>query len=164
VPSKFQTWCFLHGNGPAAYSSNHLQSWPSSVEIMLRSVVRTAGRPIAKPHLSQINRVSVGGGAGAGGRCLLTRPSSFGGGAATNKNVAVRCMSAYVLDSVGGGSLGTWPIRKMNTIFNIVPQGHKHVVERFGRLHNVVCTTALLLATTGFPLFLVRLVRRHKQY
>jgi regulator of protease activity HflC (stomatin/prohibitin superfamily) len=50
--------------------------------------------------------------------------------------MAKRSASSYVLDSFGGGggSLGTWPIRKMNTIFNIVPQGHKHVVERFGRL------------------------------
>jgi hypothetical protein len=31
----------------------------------------------------------------------------------------------------------------MNTIFNIVPQGHKHVVERFGRLHNVVCNDVM---------------------
>ena len=30
-----------------------------------------------------------------------------------------------------------WPVTKSNTVFNIVPQGHKYVVERFGKLHSV---------------------------
>lgn len=30
-----------------------------------------------------------------------------------------------------------WPISKTNTIFNIVPQGHRYVVERFGKLHSI---------------------------
>eukprot|EP00590_Aulacoseira_subarctica_P004205 CAMPEP_0172429980 /NCGR_PEP_ID=MMETSP1064-20121228/52665_1 /TAXON_ID=202472 /ORGANISM="Aulacoseira subarctica , Strain CCAP 1002/5" /LENGTH=400 /DNA_ID=CAMNT_0013175741 /DNA_START=110 /DNA_END=1312 /DNA_ORIENTATION=+ len=33
--------------------------------------------------------------------------------------------------------IGRWPIRKKNTILNIVPQGQKHVVERLGRLHSI---------------------------
>jgi len=52
----------------------------------------------------------------------------------------VRCFSSYVFDGMGGGGAGgiwDWPITKTNTIFNIVPQGHKHVVERFGKLHQV---------------------------
>jgi hypothetical protein len=110
--------------------------------LMLRSIVRTSGRPmmVARPLLSRVNGVCIGGGLNAGacaGR--LPHPSSWTAKHTPPTNTAVRCMSSYVLDSFGGGSLGTWPIRKMNTIFNIVPQGHKHVVERFGRLHNVVC-------------------------
>jgi regulator of protease activity HflC (stomatin/prohibitin superfamily) len=54
----------------------------------------------------------------------------------------VRSMSSnYVFDSFGGSSGGgntwQWPITKSNTIFNIVPQGHKYVVERFGKLHSI---------------------------
>jgi regulator of protease activity HflC (stomatin/prohibitin superfamily) len=30
-----------------------------------------------------------------------------------------------------------WDVAKTNTIFNIVPQGHKYVVERFGKLHSI---------------------------
>ena len=30
-----------------------------------------------------------------------------------------------------------WPVSSTNTILNIVPQGHKYVVERFGKLHAV---------------------------
>ena len=30
-----------------------------------------------------------------------------------------------------------WPVASTNTILNIVPQGHKYVVERFGKLHAV---------------------------
>lgn len=49
---------------------------------------------------------------------------------------------SYVLDgfgSSGGGGGGSWqwPITKTNTIFNIVPQGHKYIVERFGKLHAI---------------------------
>lgn len=51
-------------------------------------------------------------------------------------------MSTYIFDSFGGnsaqgGSSWHWPITKQNTIFNIVPQGHKYVVERFGKLHTI---------------------------
>ena len=56
------------------------------------------------------------------------------------KLVVVRAMSSYVLDGGGGGGSGgspRWPVRKANTVFNIVPEGHKFVVERFGRLHTV---------------------------
>ncbi len=46
---------------------------------------------------------------------------------------------AYSLDGWGGqgGSSWQWPITKPNTIFNIVPQGYKYVVERFGKLHSI---------------------------
>lgn len=45
---------------------------------------------------------------------------------------------SYVLDGFGGGGgASQWPITKGNTIFNIVPQGHKYVVERFGKLHSI---------------------------
>lgn len=43
-----------------------------------------------------------------------------------------REMSSYVLDGLmgrrgggGGGSAWQWPVTKPNTIFNIVPQGHR---------------------------------------
>jgi len=34
-------------------------------------------------------------------------------------------------------NLNHWPIRKMNTVLNIVPQGKRMVVERFGKLHHI---------------------------
>ena len=44
----------------------------------------------------------------------------------------------------GGGLFGSsinpfqqWPIRATNTILNVVPQGFKFVVERFGKLHSI---------------------------
>jgi hypothetical protein len=44
----------------------------------------------------------------------------------------------------GGGFFGSsmnpfqqWPIRATNTILNVVPQGFKFVVERFGKLHSI---------------------------
>jgi hypothetical protein len=37
----------------------------------------------------------------------------------------------------GGGASMQWPVKKANTIFNIVPQGHRYVVERFGKLHSI---------------------------
>jgi SPFH domain / Band 7 family len=53
----------------------------------------------------------------------------------------VRAKSSYVFDGVGGGGgaadMWEWPITKTNTIFNIVPQGHRYIVERFGKLHEV---------------------------
>ena len=52
-----------------------------------------------------------------------------------------RVFSSYVLDGWGGGGSGgstwQWPVTRTNTIFNIVPQGHKYVVERFGKLHAI---------------------------
>jgi SPFH domain / Band 7 family len=52
-----------------------------------------------------------------------------------------RRFSSYVLDGYRGGSSGgnnwQWPLTKTNSIFNIVPQGHKYVVERFGKLHSI---------------------------
>ncbi len=56
-----------------------------------------------------------------------------------------RHFSSYVLDGFGGRGGGggqggippNWPVTKSNTIFNIVPQGYKYVVERFGKLHSV---------------------------
>ena len=58
---------------------------------------------------------------------------------------------AYNFDRFGGGNIrfssspslddsidiGRWPLRKTNTVLNIVPQGQKHIVERLGRLHSV---------------------------
>lgn len=35
------------------------------------------------------------------------------------------------------GNAWQWPITKSNTVFNIVPQGYKYVVERFGKLHSI---------------------------
>jgi hypothetical protein len=48
---------------------------------------------------------------------------------------------SYVLDGWGSGGGGSsqwqWPVAKANTVFNIVPQGHKYIVERFGKLHSI---------------------------
>jgi len=52
-----------------------------------------------------------------------------------------RQFSSYVLDrgggGVGSGMLERWPVTKANTVFNIVPQGFKFIVERFGKLHAI---------------------------
>jgi regulator of protease activity HflC (stomatin/prohibitin superfamily) len=37
----------------------------------------------------------------------------------------------------GGAGIWQWPLRKPNTVFNIVPQGYRYVVERFGKLHAI---------------------------
>jgi SPFH domain / Band 7 family len=55
-------------------------------------------------------------------------------------SIARRSKGSYIFDGVGGGGgedMWEWPITKMNTVFNIVPQGHKYVVERFGKLNEV---------------------------
>lgn len=50
---------------------------------------------------------------------------------------------SYSFDSFGGGGssgndeLSRWPITKPNTILNIVPQGKRYVVERFGKMHSI---------------------------
>ena len=33
--------------------------------------------------------------------------------------------------------ISQWPLTKVNTILNIVPQGKRMVVERFGKLHDI---------------------------
>mmetsp|Transcript_27657 Transcript_27657/g.33636 ORF Transcript_27657/g.33636 Transcript_27657/m.33636 type:complete len:359 (-) Transcript_27657:267-1343(-) len=56
-----------------------------------------------------------------------------------------RTLSSYGFDSIAGISndrdsmaeLYRWPIGKTNTVLNIVPQGKKYVVERFGKLHTI---------------------------
>jgi hypothetical protein len=66
--------------------------------------------------------------------------SSFNAGLTASSLSQKRALS-YVLDGFGGGgssgSTGRWPVTKNNTIFNIVPQGHKYVIERFGKLHSI---------------------------
>ena len=50
----------------------------------------------------------------------------------------IRPFSSYVLDSSGSSSSSTrWPITKTNMGFNIVPQGFKYVVERFGKMNTI---------------------------
>jgi hypothetical protein len=67
---------------------------------------------------------------------------SFNAGLTASSFSQKRALS-YVLDGWGGassgstGSIGQWPVTKNNTIFNIVPQGHKYVIERFGKLHSI---------------------------
>lgn len=53
--------------------------------------------------------------------------------------VAVRPLSSYVLDNFGSPSNNStrWPITKTNMGFNIVPQGFRYVVERFGKMHAI---------------------------
>ena len=52
--------------------------------------------------------------------------------------ITTRPLSSYVLDNYGGsGNSTSWPITQTNTGFNIVPQGHIYVVERFGKMHSI---------------------------
>ena len=50
--------------------------------------------------------------------------SSFGGSPASSSGG----------DGTGAYEMAGWPIRKSNTILNIVPQGQRFIVERFGKL------------------------------
>jgi hypothetical protein len=60
-----------------------------------------------------------------------TRQCGFIGGG----NSGFRMLSSpSASDSI---DIGRWPIRRSNTILNIVPQGQMHVVERLGRLHSI---------------------------
>jgi len=71
----------------------------------------------------------------------LLVPHPQGRGGRLPSAAASRCLSSYTFDGMGGGGgsggIWDWPVRRTNTIFNIVPQGHKYVVERFGKLHQV---------------------------
>lgn len=66
-------------------------------------------------------------------------------GGPINSDIVKQHLSSYQLELFGGGRggaggggyIGNWPVTKVNTIFNIVPQGHKFVVERFGKLHSI---------------------------
>ena len=73
---------------------------------------------------------------------VLRRTSPSLAAAAAPRRLAVtRSLSSYVFDNVGGHGVGNiginWPVTKTNTGFNIVPQGYKYVVERFGKMHTV---------------------------
>ena len=63
-------------------------------------------------------------------RLPLPLPLASGNNGAIHP-VQTRQMSSYVLDGIlgrrGGGSAWQWPVTKPNTIFNIVPQGHRCV-------------------------------------
>ncbi|KAL3942338.1 MAG: hypothetical protein SGARI_000301 [Bacillariaceae sp.] len=70
---------------------------------------------------------------------LLAAISSSSHWTNTTTNTTRRHLS-YVLNGFqggGGGGGSIWPVTKSNTVFNIVPQGHKYIVERFGKLHSV---------------------------
>lgn len=76
-------------------------------------------------------------------RCAVVSMAASRLAQAHRPPVGVRGLSSYVLESMGRGGGGgsnattTWPLTKVNTIFNVVPQGHKYVVERFGKLHAI---------------------------
>jgi len=49
-------------------------------------------------------------------------------------------MSSYILDGLSSSSASVsnrWPVTKTNSVFNIVPQGYRYVVERFGKLQSI---------------------------
>merc|ERR1719148_440264 len=62
--------------------------------------------------------------------------TSFGNNIAT-ATITARQFSSYRLVGGDNGMMGNWPVTKPNTIFNIVPQGYKFIIERFGKLHSV---------------------------
>jgi hypothetical protein len=66
-------------------------------------------------------------------RVLATRPVALG-----SQLGSKAAFSSYVLDNFGGSASSTsWPITKTNMGFNIVPQGHIYVVERFGKVNSI---------------------------
>ena len=87
-------------------------------------------------HTIQTRSSSTVAAAGVGSGFLALRS----GTAAPSRQ---RRSMSYVLDGsggrrgAGGGATWQWPVTKANTVFNIVPQGHKYIVERFGKLHSV---------------------------
>lgn len=46
----------------------------------------------------------------------------------------IRSMSSWGFDRANPWR---WPVASTNTVLNVVPQGHKYIVERFGKLHAV---------------------------
>lgn len=69
----------------------------------------------------------------------VLRPKASHAAAMQAQHTFRRSLS-YVFDGLGGAggaSTWQWPITKTNTILNIVPQGHRYVVERFGKLHSI---------------------------
>ena len=56
--------------------------------------------------------------------------------------LSARSLSSFNGGSMMGGGPGiatpwNWPVRANNTFINIVPQGYRYVVERFGRMHKI---------------------------
>lgn len=61
---------------------------------------------------------------------------------ATSSSPTLQQTRTFILDGLGGSGTASsgswhWPVTKRNTILNIVPEGHKYVVERFGKLHSI---------------------------
>uniref|UniRef100_A0A7S3LBD5 Band 7 domain-containing protein n=1 Tax=Amphora coffeiformis TaxID=265554 RepID=A0A7S3LBD5_9STRA len=54
--------------------------------------------------------------------------------ATTATSTTTRSMSGWGFDRANPWR---WPVTSANTVLNVVPQGHKYVVERFGKLHAV---------------------------
>jgi len=108
----------------------------------------------ARARPSNNNNNNTNGVAGAPASSLLfsaaaassARPRLLPATAATATTAAAhpaRFFSSYTFDGFssggggGGGNVWQWPVSKLNTVFNIVPQGHRYVVERFGKLHSI---------------------------
>ncbi|KAG7374690.1 SPFH domain / Band 7 family protein [Nitzschia inconspicua] len=108
------------------------------------AALTTSSRVVARANPSTRLAPSSALAASSIGHLLATNSNNVHTGlfASASQTSPKRHLS-YVLDGWGsgrgGGGGGTWqwPVTKPNTIFNIVPQGHKYVVERFGKLHSV---------------------------
>jgi len=46
-------------------------------------------------------------------------------------------LASFVGSKGNSGQSHEWPVRRPNTILNIVPQGERQVVERLGKLHSI---------------------------
>jgi hypothetical protein len=82
--------------------------------------------------------------------CIKNNNRTYSNSAAALYSFDRNTGSPFSIGSGGGGSSGggggdgtgafevsRWPITKANTILNIVPQGKRFIVERFGKLNAI---------------------------
>jgi len=53
------------------------------------------------------------------------------------KKIGIKCLYSTTRYSLYSYNQPNWPITRKNTILNIVPEGERYVVERFGKLHAI---------------------------
>eukprot|EP00527_Entomoneis_sp_CCMP2396_P000681 CAMPEP_0198151332 /NCGR_PEP_ID=MMETSP1443-20131203/55270_1 /TAXON_ID=186043 /ORGANISM="Entomoneis sp., Strain CCMP2396" /LENGTH=404 /DNA_ID=CAMNT_0043816963 /DNA_START=91 /DNA_END=1302 /DNA_ORIENTATION=+ len=98
---------------------------------MLRS---TASRSIARHFKLQQHQLPV---LSAFASATPPATSSFSINSSNSNSGTITCRSFGSFDSSDQATAWNWPVRANNTIINIVPQGYRFVVERFGKMHNI---------------------------
>ena len=102
-------------------------------------------RVLSRQSAAMLRRAATNGVNGGGYRALSTLVASVPSKTTQQplSSSVPSSPSRRQLSSWGGGydrsaaNPWRWPVTVSNTVLNIVPQGHKYVVERFGKLHAV---------------------------